>query len=151
MPQLGSGCARFGSLWDQADFIASLHSRLEKANLFQKNTVGNNRQHLSQVSSAQENNFFFVLECQHLFPSLPLLPSFPELESCLLGPYVLSRGGVSLARVPPDASAGSRGARARGGAASARRGGNQGLLQTSACSKWLFIILIPHAFVTSAL
>lgn len=34
---------------------------------------------------------FFFPECQHLFPSLPLLPIFFDLESCLLGLYVLPR------------------------------------------------------------
>lgn len=61
LPHLGSGCARFGALQDWADFTTSLHSHLEKANLFQKNAVGNNRQYHSQISSAQQNNFFFFL------------------------------------------------------------------------------------------
>lgn len=96
MPQLRSGCVGFGALQDLANFITSLHSHLEKANLFQKGAFGNSRWYRSQVSSAQQKVIFFPLfffsKCQHLFPSLPLLPSFPELESCVPGPYVLPRG-----------------------------------------------------------
>lgn len=99
-PQLGSGCARFGALQDRADFITSLHARLEKSNPFQKSALVNNRQHHSQGSSAQQNNIVFS-ECQCLFPSLPLLPSFLELESCLPGPYVLPRGSGSSGMCTP--------------------------------------------------
>lgn len=97
MPQLRSGCVGFGALQDLTNFITSVHSHLEKANLFQRGAFGNSRRYHSQVSSAQQNMiffsfFFFLSKCQYLFPSLPLLPSFPELESCVPGPYVLPRG-----------------------------------------------------------
>lgn len=159
MPQLRSGCVGFGALQDLANFITSLHSHLEKANLFQKGAFGNSRWYRSQVSSAQQKVIFFPLffffQVPAFIPFITTPPKLPRVgELCARAICAPQRQGW-LWHVSPDASAGSRGARARGGGASTRlcsgTGGTGGFPQTSVCSKWLFIILIPHAFVTSIL
>lgn len=150
LPRLGSGCERFGALQDWADFIASLHSLLEKANLFQKNAVGNNRQYHSQISSTQQNNFFFLsasIYSLHYHFSQSSSTWRAVCWGCICSPGA----GVALARVALRCFCRLTWIRGTWKGCQHQTRGNWGLPQASACSKWLFIILIPHTFVSSVL
>lgn len=125
MPQLRSGCVGFGALQDLVNFITSVHSHLEKANLFQRGAFGNSRRYHSQVSSAQQNMiffsfFFFSFQVPVFIPFITTAPELPRVgELCARAICAPQRKGW-LWHMSPDASAGSRGARARGGGASTR-------------------------------